>query len=181
MEDQSNSFSVENQVKEEGKPMYAPGSNLIDEPLYLSEETEKHLISIANWGTFLAILSCLGVAFLFLVGLSMFAAGSMADALTMGLSGSVVKWMALFYILVGVIYLIPCIFMFKYSSKVKNAIRITRSQQELDEGMRCLKNTFKYLGIMVIVSIVLSIAVFFLVLSTAMNSLSSLRDFDAFL
>lgn len=161
---------------------YAPG-HMTDERLYLTEKGESSMVSIANWGFFFAILGCLGAGIMILVGLSMLAAGSMTGAYSeeLGLDGGFMRWMSFFYLFIAAIYLVPCVFMFKFSSKVKNTVRFSRSSTDLEDSIRYLKNTFKYLGIMTIVGIVLSIVMFVVILSKTMASVSSLSEFYSYL
>lgn len=169
MEIQTNNPFTENNPQMRRESVFTSGQE-VDNRLFLTSEAEKSVIAVANWGMFLAVFGCVVAGIMILFSLSMLAVGDKALSFTMGVGGTFLKWTAFSYTLLGVIYIAACVFMFKFCSKVKNAIRFSRSQQDLSEGLLNLKYTFTLLGVMVIVGILLIVIMFSYLMPHAMSN-----------
>ena len=66
--------------------------------------------------------------------------------------------MGLIYVLIGLLYFFPVFYLFKFSSKVRTALA-TKNTQELDAAFENLKSHYKFIGILMIIT--LSIYVLF--------------------
>ena len=59
---------------------------------------------------------------------------------------------ALVYFVMGALYFFPCLFLYNYSRKVKEAIAAS-DQEVMGKGFSQLKSLFKYMGILTIIGI----------------------------
>lgn len=58
------------------------------------------------------------------------------------------------YILVGVLYFFPSLFLFRYASRI-NALWTTRSVRQLEDALEAQKSFWKFVGILMLVVVVL--------------------------
>jgi len=142
--------------------------------LHIDAPSSAYLNETAKWAKFLAIVGfimCgLIVIVAFFAGSIFSAAFSRAgqegglSAATGGIGGG---FITVIYILVALLYFFPCLFLFKFASKMKVALR-TNDQEQLADSFKNLKACFRFLGILTI--IVLSfyaLALIFLVIGAA--------------
>jgi hypothetical protein len=60
--------------------------------------------------------------------------------------------MAIIYILIAIIYFFPCLYLFKFSTRMQVALR-NNDQNQLTSSLASLKSYFKYLGILTIIAL----------------------------
>ena len=117
-----------------------------------------YLTEAAKWAKFLAII---GFIFCVLIALFGIFAGSILSGFmgqasssfgseASGLAAMGTGVLAAIYIIIAVIYLIPCIFLFNFASKMQTALR-NNDQVNLNTSFRNLKSCFKFWGIMLII------------------------------
>jgi hypothetical protein len=117
--------------------------------LCLSKSSLNNLTTIRKWTMFFAILGFVGIGLMILGGFMVGLFGSIG-----GMLGN--KEAALFgvltvvYIIFGVIYFFPVLYLFKFSSNMKLALEQT-NQSKLNEAFQYLKSHFTYVGILTIV------------------------------
>lgn len=126
----------------------------------VDDVTQSHLISIAKWNRFLAIV---GIAMSALCILIMLFGGSF---LLSGLSAlgtrsgnttynaSMFTGLFVVYAILGVIFLIPCIYRLNFSNKMLKALA-GNDQQLFNESFSNLKIYSQYWGILTIILIVI--------------------------
>ena len=124
--------------------------------LELDAIAKNHLTDTAKWARFLAIAGLIGLALILIASIfvsinnatnhddfensvnrSAYIAGSMIPA-----------------ILMAVLYFFPCYFMLKFASKMKSAIAADDGAS-LNEALKNLKITFRYVGILTIIFLAL--------------------------
>ena len=113
--------------------------------LTINLDSRNFLSNTARWGKFLAIVGFVFVGLMVLLGL---AAMSMGSSIGVGLvSGALVS---VFYLLFGLLYLLPVLYLYKFSSKMRIGL------DSMDEGViadsfRNLKSLFKFMGVLTII------------------------------
>ncbi|GIZ08633.1 DUF5362 family protein [Flavobacterium sp. UMI-01] len=130
----------------------------------LSLEAQGFLKETAKWGYFLSIL---GFVFIGLIVIVAFFIGSIFSKFNsignginpmMGISGGI---FSVIYLLIGLVYFFPVYYLFKFSSKVKNAFKFSDNQQ-LNASFEYLKSHYKFMGIVALIFLSFYVVVFFM-------------------
>lgn len=127
--------------------------------LEVDEHSKSSFLEMARWTKFLAMFTfvMMGLALAGgLIGgfiLSRFsdAAGSSAPMAALGAAGPAV--LVFLILVIAGIYFYPAFALYKYSTHIKTALS-TDSKQEFNIAVKYLKNSFKYIGILFIVFII---------------------------
>lgn len=112
--------------------------------LQIDEDGQSYLLELAKWSRFLGILGYIGLGLLVIFSLSF--AYAFADNLT-GLQG---YWIAVFYVLFASIYVYPVYAIYKSGKLIKEGLYL-HDQLIFNEGLKYIKNSFRYIGILTIV------------------------------
>jgi hypothetical protein len=139
-----------------------------------------HLAEAARWAKFLSIMGFIMCGLIVLIGIffssffSMFSTryggNSPYDefpASTSGLGAT----MAVFYIIIALIYFIPVLFLFRFATKMKAALA-SNDQEILNNSFQNLKASFRFVGILTIIMLcfwVLAMIVALLGVATGSN------------
>lgn len=110
----------------------------------LNSEIKSYLAETARWGYFLAIVGFIGIALTVLIGL--FFVGFMATLLGQAGIFSPV-FLSFFFLFGAVLYFFPVLYLFRFSSKMKLALR-SDNEAELTSSFQNLKSLYKFMGIM---------------------------------
>ena len=134
--------------------------------LSIDSVTAGYLKETASWAKLLAIVGMIGCVFLVLGGIMASVAvttvsGEMSREIGGGATAAMGAFMLIFYVLIAVIYFFPCLYLLRFSNHIKNAIT-ANDQMGLNEGLRNLKATFRFLGIVKIIFISLFLLMFLL-------------------
>lgn len=126
--------------------------------LQVDETSKAHLREAARWGTFLAIMAFIGMG----LALVMFTVAG-AQMATMGGRNSLydvlgVTGTILYFAFIIGIYFYPVYALLRFSSNIKAAVN-TADQERFNKGLAYLKGMFKYMGILTIIMLGLSILV----------------------
>lgn len=134
--------------------------------LSIDSVTAGYLKETASWAKLLAIVGMIGCVFLVLGGIMASVAvttvsSEMSREIGGGATAAMGAFMLIFYVLIAVIYFFPCLYLLRFSNHIKNAIT-ANDQMGLNEGLRNLKATFRFLGIVTIIFISLFLLMFLL-------------------
>jgi len=134
-----------------------------DTDLNLTAAALDYLRSVAGWSQFLAVLGFVGIGFMVLVGLILGVAMSSVPGTDQLPFPSFV--FSIIYLLLGVVYFFPVLYLYRFSNKTKQAFQFG-SSEELADAFYYLKAHYKFIGILTIaliglylVGIVVSIAI----------------------
>ncbi|HEX5153455.1 MAG TPA: DUF5362 family protein [Parafilimonas sp.] len=135
-----------------------------------------YLIEASKWGKFLSILGFIGIGIMILCGfVFMLTGGSFyssevnTDLQNLDMpSGTVGIVLGLYLFVIALVYFFPCLFLYKFSTKMQEAIR-TNDQIVLNKSFENLKSLFKFFGIVTI--IVLSMWIIAVIFSTLLGSI----------
>lgn len=137
---------------------------------------KSHLSETARWGKFLAILGFILCGLVVIIGIffgsifSMLATRSEVPYNSPVNSGSFGAMMAIVYIIIAVIYFFPCLFLYRFSSKMKTALN-GNEQTDLTLAFQNLKSLFRYVGIITVIILAIYLIIFlFAILGAAFMS-----------
>ena len=125
--------------------------------LAINENNKGDLADTARWARFLSIVGFVMCGLIVLVGFfagsifSMFATSDELEGLG-GMSSAMGPAMAFFYVIIAVIYFIPCLFLFRFANKMKVALS-SNDQTALNTSFQNLKSMFRFFGIVTIIMI----------------------------
>jgi Family of unknown function (DUF5362) len=124
------------------------------------DQTGKtHLSEAARWAKFLSIIGFIGCGLIALVGIffgsifSMFT-GQLDNSPYSDMPSSAASGLgalaAVFYIIIALIYFFPCLYLFRFATKMKTAIA-SNDQETLNVSFQNLKACFRFIGIVTLV------------------------------
>ncbi len=122
---------------------------------------KSHLADAAKWAKFLAVFGFIVCGLIVIIGIFF---GSFFSMLTSqygsnpynelpassGLGSVMGTAMAFIYILMALIYFFPCLFLFRFATKMKNALA-SNDQTVLNASFQNLKAAFRFVGILTII------------------------------
>lgn len=136
--------------------------------LKISLPSVAYLSETAKWAKFLAIMGFICCGLIVVAGffVATVFSGSMADSRfsAFGAIGGV--GIAVLYILFGLIYFFPCLYLFNFASKMQAALRM-RDQHLLEESFKNIKSCFKFMGILTIA--ILSVYVLVIIIAVVVG------------
>ncbi len=128
--------------------------------LNFDQAIRAHLSEAAKWGKFLAIFGFIICVLIALAGLYM--AANYSEITSAGRRYSMYEnssafdglgtMMAVIYIILAAIYFFPCLFLLRFSNKMKTALQ-TDDQAMLTGSFQNLKVMFRFVGILTIIII----------------------------
>ena len=122
--------------------------------LKLTSEATSYLKTSAGWAKFLAIVNFIGLGFLVLAGIYIFAASSVLFAYTP--FPALYSGLGLFYIIMAVVIFFPTLYLFRFSQKAPLAVNLNDSEI-LEESLKNMKSYWKFNGIMTIILLAICI------------------------
>ena len=140
----------------------------------LSTTTLKWLYDAARWAKFIAIMGFIFIGFMVVLGISIgpvlsFLNEDMNTASGFpAMSGSV---MAAIYIVIAALYFFPIYYLFLFSKKVILAYK-EENEESLNASFQYLKKHFKFIGIILIVTLAIYILIFIIGISASLLNLA---------
>ncbi|HUB60606.1 MAG TPA: hypothetical protein VL978_07890 [Puia sp.] len=128
--------------------------------LALDHESIDHLTETARWGKFLAVagfLTC-GVLFIFSFFVGSLIANSVNSTIpqqpetTRLVSALGGIFFTVIYIVFAAVYFFPCLFLYRYSVRMKAALK-TNDQVQWNQSLKAQKYLFRYMGILTIIGL----------------------------
>jgi hypothetical protein len=131
--------------------------------LQVDHQASGFLGETARWAKFLAILGFISCGLLVLAALFLGTLIAYFSRIGGGtpMPGGMGAFVSVFYILMALLYFFPCLYLFNFASKMQIALR-NNDQDHLNESFKNLKSTFRFVGILTIVSLGLGLLVFVL-------------------
>jgi hypothetical protein len=127
--------------------------DLLNNDLQVSVPAQNFLSECAKWGKFLAIIGFILCGIMVVLAffiptliMNIPPYNAMAPSLSSGLAAG----MTVMYILFACLFFFPCLYLYKFSVKMKSSLAET-SQENFDESLQNLKSMFKFYGIVTIV------------------------------
>jgi hypothetical protein len=148
-------------IQPQNEPHFAPDLIVTQSALDYLSETQK-------WAKFLSIMGFIGTGFMVVFGL--FAStlfSSLGNREIAAYSQSMGLMMSILYILMALLYFFPTLYLYRFANKLKLAI-VNRNNEELKEAFKNQKSLYKFMGIMMIVTLCLYILMAVLALIISM-------------
>ncbi len=121
--------------------------------LRLDLQAREFLGQTAKWAYFLSILGFIGIGFMVLLAFFMGTVMSMISGFSGAEEASYMGgFITVLYLVLAVLYFFPVLYLFKFASNMKDALR-TNDSDSLTASFGNLKSHYKFLGIMTIVLI----------------------------
>ncbi len=141
--------------------------------LSIDLDSRSHLSETAKWGKFLAIIGFIMCGLIVLFGLffgTIMAAFSKYGAQSADLLPAMGAAMAVIYILLAILNFFPCLFLYRFSNQMQAALN-RNDGTNLTTSFRNLKSLFKFIGIMMIITLAFYALV--LVIALGMGSMTN--------
>lgn len=140
--------------------MDSQSNSLFD--LSITPESRSHLSETAKWAKFLAVCGMIALVLMVIFGL--YASFVLAKGVSefdsefrrqgLGYSSTGLgATTAVTYILIGLLYFFPLLFLLHFANKMKAALAANDAAM-LSESFRNLKKTFRYMGVLTIIGLV---------------------------
>lgn len=114
----------------------------------------------STWTYFLSILGFVGIGLMVLFGIFFsLALGLMPGGNPYEDLGIDVSYFGIIYVVLGLVYFFPVLYLFNFSRKMKNALN-SNTNDELTAAFSNLKSHYKFLGIFTIAIISLYVLIF---------------------
>lgn len=158
-------------------------SNLLE--LKIDQQAYGFLYETSRWGKFLSIIgfvmcAIITVVALFagsligtMVGTSVLSAGA-DDSLGLGMAGRGMLasmggvFFTILYLLIAILYFLPCLYIYNFSSKMKKAL-VSQDQFLLNASFKNLKACFRFLGILTLVFLGFYVVMFLIGMMAVMS------------
>ena len=127
----------------------------------VDQSGKSHLADAAKWAKFLAVMGFIGCGLIVIIGIFFGSFFSMFSSQMGGNNpynelpvsstgfGSI---MAVLYIIIALIYFFPCLYLFRFATKMKTALA-SNDQLVLNTSFQNLKAAFRFVGIMMIIGL----------------------------
>jgi len=126
----------------------------------IDQAGKTHLGEAARWAKFLSVMGFIGCGLVVLIGVffgsffNNFASGfgrnnPYGDVSPMAGMGAV---MAVVYIIIALIYFFPCLFLYRFATKMKTALA-SDDQETLNASFQNLKATLRFIGILTLIGV----------------------------
>jgi len=136
------------------------------------DQTGKaHLAEAARWGKFLSIIGFIICGLIVLVGIfastffnlmvNRYDRSSYSDLPAPSQGFGII--MAIYYIVIAVVYFFPCLFLYRFANKMKTALE-SNDQELLNGSFQNLKATFRFIGILTLIGLVFAVLAFLIVI-----------------
>jgi hypothetical protein len=119
----------------------------------VTDKMTDSMRSTKLWTKFLSIMGFIGTGFTMLVGIFIMFAGNLFPKA--GDTGMTVV-MGIFYMLFSVLYLIPSLYLFKYSSAL-NRFLGSKMESEMEAAFSYQKSFWKFMGILCLIGMILAL------------------------
>jgi competence protein ComGC len=106
------------------------------------------------WVRFLSILGFIVAGFMVVMALGMGGFGLYTTSRS-GAEGLILVGLAFFYLLMGILYIFPSRFLFRYASAIDEALHVKAKSGAVERALRHQRSFWKFAGIMALVTLLL--------------------------
>jgi hypothetical protein len=124
--------------------------------LEVTEKAKTYLSTIASWAKFFAILMFIYGGLIALMALLMMVLGGFMPVSLY--SSGIPAFAGILYIGLAALFFFPALYLFRFSQKIKEAL-LSNDAQILEVSFQNMKSYWKFIGILTIVMIALSIII----------------------
>lgn len=119
-----------------------------DVKLEISKPSESYLKETSNWALFFSILGFIGIGFMIIISVMITSIFSFID--DPSLPSFIGPILGVVYFIFALIYVLPIIFLYKFSTNMKAAIE-KKNSSSFEIALKNFKSHFKYIGILTII------------------------------
>jgi len=140
----------------------------------LSDSAKSYLLETAKWAKFLAIVGfvMIGILVIFALFFSSIMSSMPEFEEIPGLAGLGGTFVTIIYLLMALLYFFPALYLYRFATKTKVAL-VAASSEGLSVGLGNLKSTFKFMGILMFIVLVLYGILFVFVIFATIAGLAS--------
>jgi heme/copper-type cytochrome/quinol oxidase subunit 2 len=118
--------------------------------LNLNAHSRSFLKEIAGWTYFLSIIGFIFVGLLVIIAVSANSIYNNMAQFSQESPFDVGLFMTAVYVIVALIYFFPILFLFKFSKRLKSALK-SKEDEELASALEILKSHYKFIGVFTII------------------------------
>ena len=118
--------------------------------LNLNAHSKSFLKEISGWTYFLSIIGFIFVGLLVLIAVSANSIYNNMAQFSQESPFDVGLFMTAVYVIVALIYFFPILFLFKFSKRLKSALK-SKEDEELASALEILKSHYKFIGVFTII------------------------------
>ncbi len=128
--------------------------DLLKSQLEIDNIAAAHLSDTAKWGKFLAIIGFIFCGLLVIGGIAFSVLVSSASGYYGNIFSRMGPAIGVIYILIALVYFFPCLFLLRFSVKMKAAL-LTNDQETMNEAFSQHRRMYKFVGILTIIFLAL--------------------------
>jgi uncharacterized membrane protein len=117
----------------------------------VTDQMINSMRSTKTWTRIMSIMGFIGTGFMVLAGICVSIAGSLSSQAKFS------PIVGLFYIILSILYIVPSVYLFKYSSALGRFLS-NKMASELETALSYQKSFWKFVGIMCLIGIITGIA-----------------------
>lgn len=143
--------------------------DLLNNDLQLSPQAQGYLTESAKWGKFLAIMGFILCGLMIIIAFfipAYLSQMSEYNTLPSTMTSSMKVGMTVGYLLIAVLFFFPCLYLYKFSTKMQIATK-NINQENFDESLMNLKSMFKFYAILTIIMLSFYALIFIIVIIAA--------------
>ncbi|MCK3682996.1 DUF5362 family protein [Maribellus sp. YY47] len=148
--------------------------NKINQPevknLEITGDINVHLTDAGKWASFLSVLGFIFIGLIVMGGFVMSLVFAFIPSSAFG-GHSIFPFpmflIGFLYLIIGAVYFFPILYLFRFSSRIKQALRF-KDQEKLSSAFMNLKAHYRFIGIMMIVGLALYAMMFVVMLFAGM-------------
>ena len=119
----------------------------------------EYLRQTKPWVRFISILGFIGTGFLLLAGLLLIVGSSFVSSrFGSGLGGVPIALIGLLYAILGALYIIPVVFLFRYANGIQKALSVDLTGG-MEDALRSQKSFWRFVGILMLILLILQVVV----------------------
>jgi hypothetical protein len=129
------------------------GQQIVSSVVKVTDQMIDYLRSTKMWTKFLSIMGFIMAAFIVLIGIFIMLA---SDLLPNGAGAKIPAFMGIIYILFSIFYIIPSIYLFKYSSALNRYLN-NKMESEMESALSYQKSFWKFIGIACVIGTIFAV------------------------
>jgi hypothetical protein len=127
----------------------------------LTDAAQRFLSQTKPWTRFMSIMAFIGSAFMIIAGFAVALLGPAFRAMPqdepgLGVVAGIRAVAGIVYILLGILYIAPGVFLWKFSDAI-TLLGMNRSQQALEDALKHQKSFWRFVGILTIIGLAIAI------------------------
>lgn len=124
------------------------------------EASKAHLLETTRWTKFLAVIGFIFTGILLIAALAFMFLGASLSSYSTDFAGTGMGiGIGILYIVIAALYVYPVFALLKFSTCIKRGLN-TGSQELITEGFRYQKNMYRFIGILMIITIAIYLLIF---------------------